>query len=491
MTKSTSFKAAFAAIATAVSLIMSVGTAFAAVSVGAPMTASVSSDSLTGASVALPAFTLNEGAAGDIQIGTLAWGLPSGFIFDTASIANVATTGTGLTASSTVSFPDTTHFSINITATSTSAGSITVGSTTPLKVKVTSGTPLAGSGNIILTSGNLSGLSTTTTYGILGQVAGAANKLAFTVQPISTVATNTTFSATVAVQDQFGNTATSDNGRNINLSSVLNANTASSSAATLGGTASMNDSSGLATFNNLSYSVAETIKLMASSSPLASAFSNAITVTGTTSTTTPPTPTSTPPTFLRNGVLVIVAGNPTVYMVVNGTLRPFNTPAIFHARGKKFEDIIVISQAQFALLTIGKPVGQSDDDNIPTPPSLTNLPDGSIVKVPGNPTVYLVSGGVLQPFTSLSVFKAHKKSFSQIQTISSTTLASLTLGAPAEFPDGTLLKGSDKTVYVVQGSQLFAIPSVQVFNKHGWSFKNVINLEDNELARHTKGGLED
>ncbi|MDE2312067.1 MAG: hypothetical protein KGJ93_03215 [Patescibacteria group bacterium] len=483
--------------------LMSGGQALAA-SVTVPATASVNADSQNGSSVALPALTVTETAAGDIPVGTLTWALPAGFVFDTSSVANVAYSGTGLMGDSTVSFPDSNHVRVNITATSTAVGTLTIGSTTPLKVKASAGTPLA-SGNIALSSGTITGLTATSSFGTLTETSGAANKLAFSVQPPATVTTNAAFNAAVAVQDQFGNTVTGDNGRAVTLSVVaVNPTTTTGSL----NNAVMTSVNGIATFSNLSFTADGTINLQANASGLTSTSSNNITFsttsTGGTGTTTPPSLTC----GLQNGMLVKLGDSPTVYMVVNCVLRPFNSAAIFHARGKKFEDVRDI-EGEDDHYAFGLPVGQGNDNNSTiitppassstptslspstTPPSLSNLPDGSVVKVPGDPTVYLVSGGVLQPFTSLNIFRAHKKSFGDIQTITQQQLSSLTVGSPATFPDGTLLKGPNHTVYVVKGGQLYGIPSMSVFDNHGWKLQNIMQVQQQDLNSVEVGGVED
>ena len=187
-------------------------------------------------------------------------------------------------------------------------------------------------------------------------------------------------------------------------------------------------------------------------------------------------------------------------MIVNCVLRPFTSAAIFHAKGKKFENIRNLRDDEGRHFSIGRPVGQGSDDDstviIPaaattTPPSISGLPDGSVVKIPGNPTVYLVSGGVLKPFTSLNIFYSHKKKFSDIQQITPQQLNSLTLGSPATFPDGALLKGPGNTIYVVKSGQLYGIPTMTVFNKHGWKLGDVLQVQQQDLSSLGLGGISD
>ncbi len=485
-------KAALSALSIAGLLAVSGGSALAAATVTNPVSANVSADSVTGSSVSLPALTITEGAAGDIAAGTLTLALPAGFVFDTGSVANVAFSGAGLAGSSTVAFLDSAHAQVTVTSTSTAAGSLTVGSTTPLKVKASSGT-LPASGIITLSAGTIAGLTATSSLGTLTEIPGAANKLAFTVQPAATATVNTAFTpVTVSVEDQFGNVITSDSGRTITLS-------AANASSTLGGTTSMNDLNGAATFSDLTYPVAGTLQLSASSSPLTSATSDLITV----SASSTPVPTTTPPTVscgLQNGQLVMVQGSPTVYMAVNCVLRPFTSAAIFHARGRKFSEVHDILASLFDQLGIGRPVGESSDDDstIITPPaasstpsstlpSISGLPDGAVVKLPNDPTVYLVSGGQLQPFTSAAIFNLRGEHFGNVQTISQQQFSQMSVGSPVMPPNGTVVRGSGQTVYVIQNGQAVGIPTPQALTQLGKTFRDIVKIDDGTLNRMPRG----
>ena len=482
-------KRVLAILASAAFLLSGFSPALAA-NVSGLASAGVSSDSAVGSSVSLPVLVITETAPGDIPVGTLTWTLPSGFVFDSSSVANVAFAGAGLTGSSIVSFSGTNQFSVTVNSSSTAAGSLTVGSVTPLKVKAASGSSMAAAGNIMLTSGSITGISSGASFGLLMQVAGSPVKLAFTIQPPANVLVGANFSASVGIEDQFSHVVTTDNARNITVSAVL----ASGTVGSLSGTAIRSDASGMASFNDLSFSGAGQIQLNASSTGLTGALSSMVMLTVNPPTTTPPSV----PCGLRNGMLVKVAGSPTVYMVVNCVLRPFNSAAIFHARGKKFSDIVIIN----GLFNLGRPIGEGNDDDdtiititppnaSSTVPTISGLPDGSIVKLPGNPTVYMVSGGVLQPFTSLIIFRARHKNFKDVVTISASQFASLTVGPPVNFPDGTLVKGSDNTVFVVQGGQLLGIPSLESLRHHGWSLSNVLKVNNGDLNGLGHGGDED
>ncbi len=506
--RKTTIKLALAVLlpALALGIILSPMSAMPAIAatVSSAGNASVSSDSYSGSSVALPPFVLTETQPGDIPQGTLTWALPAGFLLDSASVANVSYAGTGLNGSSTVSFVDSTHFSITISSTSTSAGSLTVGSMAPLKVKVSAGAPLAAAGNISLSAGTAGGITATTSFGTLTQVPGAANKLSFALQPQGNAIINSALNSfQVSVQDQFGNTVTGDNGRAVSIAPII---VGSSTLGTLSGSATVSDTAGIAAFSGISYNQTGTIQLRADAFGLTSGYSNNIVFTA--SGTPPVIPPCPIPTIrlLKNGILVKVAGSSTVYMVVNNTLRPFSTPAIFHAKGKKFRNIVVISQSLFNQLSIGRPVGEGRDDDdsaitLPficlapastsTPPSLSNLPEGSVVKVPGDPTIYIVQNGQLHAIPSLSIFQAWRKNLSEVKEISQTQLQAMAVGQLANYPDGTLIQGSGQTVYVIKEGKKFGIAGMNVLIRNGWSLQNLIRVSEQEKEKIEHGGVED
>lgn len=149
-----------------------------AATVTTPATGNISSDSVSGASVSVPNIVITEGAVNEIdKVAAHVWTVPSGYVFDTSAAApNVAYTN-GLAGPATASMTATT-MTIDTTATSTSAGVITIGSTTPIKVKATTACPMAAAGNLTHTAGTITGVTNgTTNFGTWAQVPGAASKL--------------------------------------------------------------------------------------------------------------------------------------------------------------------------------------------------------------------------------------------------------------------------------------------------------------------------
>jgi uncharacterized membrane protein (UPF0136 family) len=122
---------------------------------------------------------------------------------------------------------------------------------------------------------------TTATSNSFQIVAGSAKQLVFTAQPtpgqqIAAAAANLP-ALTVAVQDQFGNTLTSDSGRPITLSI---ASGPGSITCTSPSSLSENDSSGLASFTGCAITKAGTYTLQATSTGLTTATSNSFSIIG-------------------------------------------------------------------------------------------------------------------------------------------------------------------------------------------------------------------
>ncbi|MEJ0021265.1 MAG: ice-binding family protein [Candidatus Doudnabacteria bacterium] len=127
----------------------------------------------------------------------------------------------------------------------------------------------------------------------------------------------------------------------------------------------------------------------------------------------------------------------------------------------------------------------------PTPPSVMfNYANGSVVKVAGSGTVYLVVNGMLRPFSTATIFTARGLKFSDVQTISSDQFAAVSVGRIMGYPDGTLIKGSAATVYLVAGDAKMGIPSMAVFNRLGLSLGKIVKLSDSELGSYDDGGIQ-
>jgi len=211
-----------------------------------------------------------EANVADLGMGAVILTAPAGFEFNPASTVSVRL----------ISGDANTNKNINDTAVGGTLATATVTATTitwsvvtksngqarnrftwlGIQVRPTAGAPLAG-GNII-PSGESGIGSYAAGAGTLNEVAGAAKKLFFLQQP-SNAGVNVTISPaiTVAIQDQFGNTVTT------NSSTVTLAIGSNPGGGTLSGAASVAAVSGVATFSTLSINMAGIGYTLAASAP--------------------------------------------------------------------------------------------------------------------------------------------------------------------------------------------------------------------------------
>ena len=112
------------------------------------------------------------------------------------------------------------------------------------------------------------------------------------------------------------------------------------------------------------------------------------------------------------------------------------------------------------------------------------------MRVAGSDTVYLVVNGVLRPFSTSAIFKARGLKFVNIQFISANQFAAATVGRVVGYPDGTLIKGSGSTVYLVSGDSKIGIASMAVFKRLKLSLRKVVKLSDSELSSYGDGGVQ-
>ncbi|TSA44632.1 hypothetical protein D4R52_03965 [bacterium] len=124
----------------------------------------------------------------------------------------------------------------------------------------------------------------------------------------------------------------------------------------------------------------------------------------------------------------------------------------------------------------GVTTADSADLSLPDGPVITYA-DGTLVKG-SDPTVYIISGGLKMPFASATAFLGLGYSFANILTDSGNILQNISTGAAvasstAAHPAGTLVNDSG-TIYLVSENGRKGIPSLDVFNSFKYSFKKVV-----------------
>ncbi len=247
---------------------------------------SISADTKGGAYTSLTGPLYSEIQNGNVSTGTIILNAPAGFIFDTNAtlptvlVTRVSGSGAdalninGVASGTAVALTTITTNALTFTVTSASSGGVVCSLTWQnVRVRPSAGTPLA-SGNIISTGTSvIQGVTTnSTSWGFLGEVVGAATKLAIATAPSSTAIAGVDFAQqpVIQVQDQFGNLRSADHSTVVTVT-----NTGTS---VLEGTTNLTVLGGVAAFSGLDYTVAETIKLGFAASGLTAVTSGNIVV---------------------------------------------------------------------------------------------------------------------------------------------------------------------------------------------------------------------
>ncbi|MBI4127488.1 MAG: N-acetylmuramoyl-L-alanine amidase [Parcubacteria group bacterium] len=166
----------------------------------------------------------------------------------------------------------------------------------------------------------------------------------------------------------------------------------------------------------------------------------------------------------------------TIYAISDTTKRPIESMAAFFGFGFKESQLVKGDQLLLAQLPTGVPLT-----------TLTNHPNGVLLKPSNAPEVYLLENGMLRVIPNPEIFLAHF-AWNQIVTISDTRLATYPRGVDLTLPDGLLIKGQGTaTLYVVQNGALRPIPSIERFLELGYPSKSLRVFPDRIISLHPIG----
>lgn len=132
----------------------------------------------------------------------------------------------------------------------------------------------------------------------------------------------------------------------------------------------------------------------------------------------------------------------------------------------------------------------TDLDGYPTGPKInvkTEFPQGVVFMDKAAKVYWYVEDNVKHAIPDAVFLKMYFRGRT-IKTMSAKTLASYETGDPYAFHDGELVRGrTASAVYVVADGVLRPIPSPEIFETLGWSWRNVVMVPDAVVSRYTVG----
>ncbi len=166
----------------------------------------------------------------------------------------------------------------------------------------------------------------------------------------------------------------------------------------------------------------------------------------------------------------------TVYLVVDDTLRGFDSQEAVRKIGVNPAEIVDVAQEDLAGYAEAEPI---------TAKSL--YPLGQLIQDTKSGGIYWVQNGAKRPIMSKELMTANFKGKKFIRRTPE-QLNELSTGSPVLFPEGELVKGAqDPAVYLISNRQKRPFASAEAFEQLGFDWKNIITASDSALALHAAG----
>lgn len=131
---------------------------------------------------------------------------------------------------------------------------------------------------------------------------------------------------------------------------------------------------------------------------------------------------------------------------------------------------------------------ESQQEALISQQALAALPyaSGTLLKVKGDLTIWLIENGKRKGIPSASILESKYRWEDVVEILSSSVLSEYAVGENAKYPDGTLIKGSNNTVYVVaDNGQKRGITSAKVFEGLGYKWENIVTVSDAEIGAYS------
>lgn len=179
--------------------------------------------------------------------------------------------------------------------------------------------------------------------------------------------------------------------------------------------------------------------------------------------------------FPNHSIIQIPDG--TIYLVVDGTIRPFSSKRVFKYFGYNPEEVIQVKAKDLSSWTIGTPLTLKDSN--PTGVLLQNMSTGGIV--------YVDSEGIRHDIWDKQILLARFGNASYLPATSE-EIKEYTAGSPLTFPDGTLVmaKGGS-SVYVIANGKKRPFKSKTDFDTLGYKWELIRTTTPAVLKLHPTG----
>ncbi|MFH1667941.1 MAG: hypothetical protein ABH884_02895 [Candidatus Komeilibacteria bacterium] len=168
--------------------------------------------------------------------------------------------------------------------------------------------------------------------------------------------------------------------------------------------------------------------------------------------------------------------NGSIYLIADEEKRMIVSWEVFRTIGFNPEEVEEISFKDLAGIPSGKALTLYDA-----------YPTGALLEDSVTKEIYYVESGIKQSILAPEIIQNRFSSF-KIQMTTTEELAQYETSEPAIFKDGTLVKASDNPqVFVISNGNRRPINSEQVFDSYGYKWNTIIETSPEALALHPLG----
>lgn len=182
-----------------------------------------------------------------------------------------------------------------------------------------------------------------------------------------------------------------------------------------------------------------------------------------------------------HGSILRTQSNPDLYLIENGQKHKFESFNVWVANGQPDNLVLYVSQEELNGYLTGNQVVLRYPDYSS---NFVRDPSDQLFKVSGQgSTVWLFdsSQGKKRKFILNQVYNSWKYSGSIPTLLPTKFPANQSTGEQVYFRDGTLIKGSAATIYVISQGYARPFESQQVFNALGYNTSNIISLPQSNI----------
>ncbi|MBI1908098.1 hypothetical protein HYS28_01610 [Candidatus Uhrbacteria bacterium] len=164
-----------------------------------------------------------------------------------------------------------------------------------------------------------------------------------------------------------------------------------------------------------------------------------------------------------------------IFLLVDDSLRHIESMEAFRAVGFSEDEIVDITNEDRETYGEGEPITTA-----------TVAPTGTLYQLSTNGTRYFIQDGTRHVITDPAIADARFPGQTPT-SVAPVVIEQFREGDALLLPDGYLVKGSTPVVYVITDGMRRAIASEQVFLAYGWSWDDIVTIDDGTLALHPLG----